>query len=124
MQQYFWLAVAGALGSLARYSLSYRIQTYAGLDFPLGTLFVNVVGCFLFGLIWSLCEERMLITPGTRVILLSGFMGAFTTFSTFGFETAQMLRSGQWNTLVQNIVLQVVLGLLAVLVGLSLGRKV
>ena len=90
------LAVAGAAGTLARYWLSGFVHRVCGASFPWGTLAVNVVGCLLFGFFWTLAEERMLISSQTRIVVLTGFMGAFTTFSTFAFETAQMLSDAEW----------------------------
>jgi CrcB protein len=89
------LALAGATGTLARYWLSGFVQR-SNLTFAWGTLAVNGLGCFLFGLVWALAEERLLISGETRIILLAGFMGAFTTFSTYMFETRQMLAASEW----------------------------
>lgn len=124
MSRYLLIAIAGGLGALARYEVSLRVQTEFSSDFPIGTLAVNVLGCFLFGLIWSMSEERMLLSVEARTILLSGFMGAFTTFSTFGFETSTFLRLGQWTSAFQNIALQLILGLSAVLLGGAIGRRI
>lgn len=123
LRHYLLICLAGGLGSLARYECSLRLQSKFDRDFPLGTLFVNVVGCFLFGLVWTLGEEKMRFSPETRTILLSGFMGGFTTFSTFGFETASYLRTGQWTAALQNISLQVFLGIVAVIAGMAVARK-
>src|SRR3990172_253106 len=75
------LALAGSLGTLARYGLAGLVHRYDGASFPWGTLAVNVTGCFLVGLLAALFESRWPVTGETRVILLVGFMGAFTTFS-------------------------------------------
>lgn len=123
LRHYLLICLAGGLGSLARYECSLRVQSKFDRDFPLGTLFVNVVGCFLFGLVWTLGEEKMRFSPETRTILLSGFMGGFTTFSTFGFETTSYLRTGQWTAALQNISLQVLLGIVAVIAGMAMARK-
>ena len=79
-------------------------------------------GAWLFGVVWSLAEERMLISGATRSVLLVGFMGAFTTFSTFAFETGQMLDDSQWLTAAANLLAQNVLGVALVLVGMAVGR--
>lgn len=117
-----WLAVAGAIGTIARYGLSGLVQKYCGASFPWGTLAVNALGCFLFGLIWTLAEERLIIGGETRFIILTGFMGAFTTFSTFAFETGEFLRDSEWVWAFGNILMQNVLGLVALFLGFSLGR--
>src|SRR5579862_2618933 len=86
-----WLAVLGAVGTLSRYALDGILQKYCGASFPWGILVVNLVGCFAFGLVFPLAEERKLIGSDTRQIILTGFMGAFTTFSTFTFQTTDFL---------------------------------
>jgi CrcB protein len=116
------LALAGALGTLARYGLGGLVQRLRDGEFPLGTLAVNCTGCFLFGVVWSLAEERMLIRGETRAIVLIGFMGAFTTYSTYAFETAEMLRDSEWWLAAANLALQNVLGITCVFLGLAAGR--
>jgi CrcB protein len=83
---------------------------------------INVTGCLLFGLIWTLAEDRLLISPQARVVALTGFMGAFTTFSTFAFETSQLLGGAEWFRALGNVVLQNVVGVAAVMLGFALGR--
>ena len=116
------LAVAGAVGTLARYGLQGAVQRLAGMEWPVGTLAVNLLGAFLFGVIWPLAEERLVISPETRGVVLVGFMGAFTTFSTFAFETGQLMRDAQWAAAMGNIMAQNIFGIGLFLVGLSLGR--
>lgn len=122
MQKLLWMALAGALGTLARYLLSGLVQRLNGTSFPWGTLAVNGLGCLLFGLVWSLAEEGLAISGETRMIVLAGFMGAFTTFSTLIFETGGMLRDTQWGLAVVNMGGQVAVGLLALFIGLAGGR--
>jgi fluoride exporter len=122
MTKLAWLAAAGALGTLARYGVGGVVQRALGGAFPWGTLVVNAVGCLLFGLVWALAEERMVISGETRAILLVGFMGAFTTFSTFAFETSAMLRDAEWSFAVVNVLSQNVLGIACFFAGLALGR--
>jgi CrcB protein len=118
------IAVAGAMGSLARYGLGSFVQRAAGVGFPWGTTTVNIIGCLLFGLIWSLAEHRLELGGSFRVFALVGFMGAFTTFSTFQFETAQLLRDSQWLMACGNLLLQNSVGLLAVVGGMALGKLI
>ncbi|MBI3866529.1 MAG: fluoride efflux transporter CrcB [Planctomycetia bacterium] len=118
------LAAAGAAGTLARYWVAGAVQRLCGEAFPWGTLVVNVSGCLLFGIVWTLAENRLVISPQTRFVVLTGFMGAFTTFSTFAFETTQMLADSEWIRAMGNIVLQNVVGIAAVLVGFAVGRFV
>jgi CrcB protein len=118
------LALAGALGSLARYGLAGVVQRAFDGGFPFGTLAVNVLGCMLFGVVWTLAEERLVISGETRFVLLVGFMGAFTTFSSYAFETGAMLRDAEWSMAIANIVAQNVLGITSFFVGVALGRLV
>lgn len=122
MQKLLLIGLAGALGALARYGFGGLVQRYAGVTFPWGTFVVNIIGAFLFGFIWSLVEQRLVISVETRVIILSGFLGAFTTFSSFMFETSSLIGEAQWGLAVLNVVGQVILGLMAMFLGLAAGR--
>jgi CrcB protein len=122
MTKLAWLAGAGALGTLARYGVGGVVQRAFGGAFPWGTLVVNALGCLLFGLVWALAEERLVISGETRLVLLVGFMGAFTTFSTFAFETSAMLRDAEWSFALANVLSQNVLGIVCFFAGLALGR--
>jgi len=119
-----WIALlsAGALGAATRYGLSGWIQSTSGSRFPWGTLAVNLLGCLLFGLILTLLEGRFMISPTLRIAVLTGFLGAFTTFSTFGFENAQLFSQGEWTFGMLNLILQPAAGLLCFLLGQSLAR--
>ena len=117
------LAVAGALGTLARFGVSGLAQKFSTEEFPTGTLVVNALGCFLFGLVWMLAEERLLISGETRFIILTGFMGAFTTFSTFAFETTSLMRDSEWLLSAANVLAQLVLGVALILAGMFVGRQ-
>ena len=103
MPKLLWLGIAGGLGALARYGLSTVVQRTSGAVFPWGTLVVNVLGAFVFGLIWSLVENRLVMGVEMRVILLTGFLGGFTTFSSFMFETAALMTDGQWGLAALNL---------------------
>jgi CrcB protein len=116
------IALAGAAGTLARYGVSSLAYRVCGENFTWGTLAVNVLGCFLFGWVWMLAEDRLVISPATRAIVLIGFMGAFTTFSTFAFETNQFLRDEQWWQAAGNLLIQNTLGLISVSLGFLVGR--
>lgn len=117
-----WLFLAGGIGALARYSLAGIAQRVYGGELPVGTLVVNLLGCLLFGFVWSLAEERLVISGEARFLILTGFMGAFTTFSTFAFESSALLRDSQWFLATGNILLHNVVGILAVLAGMAVGR--
>jgi len=122
VQKLVLIALAGAAGAVARYLLGGLVHRLFGAGFPWGTLAVNVVGCFLFGLVWALGEERMLFGSEARLIVLVGFMGAFTTFSTFAFETTEMLRNAEWLAAAGNLVGQNAAGLGAVVLGFAAAK--
>lgn len=121
-QQLVLMAIAGTLGTLSRYWLSGFVQRLCGVGFPWGTLVVNVLGCLFFGFVWTLSEEWHAFTDRSRLVILTGFMGAFTTFSTFAFDTAEMLAHADWWRAVANLLLQNVVGIAAVLVGFAIAR--
>jgi len=111
----------GFLGALARYGLSGLVQRHVSLTtFPYGTLVVNLVGCLLIGAIVGLAESRQLFGPELRTFVLIGILGAFTTFSTFGYETFSMLRDHEYLRATANVGVHVVLGLALVWLGHAL----
>jgi CrcB protein len=116
------LGVAGGVGTLLRYGISLLAQRLAGTAFPWGTLAVNVLGCLMFGWIWTLATERRMIGVEARVILLTGFLGGLTTFSSYAFESTDAFRRGSWTAGAINMLLQNMLGLAAVMAGVALGR--
>ncbi|MBI5562969.1 MAG: fluoride efflux transporter CrcB [Deltaproteobacteria bacterium] len=117
-----WIALAGLIGTLARWWFSGAVQRATGGIFPWGTFAVNMAGCFLFGAVWSVAEERMLISPALRIVILAGFMGAFTTFSSYMFETVSLMRDSQWFYAFGNVMLQNVTGLSCMALGLAAGK--
>ena len=122
LQKLTLLALAGAFGTLARSWLSGFVQRIDGVTFPWGTATVNIVGCFLAGLLWALFENRWPPSGETRTIILVGFMGAFTTFSAFILESGELLRSSEWLYAAGNVVMQTGLGFVALFVGAALAR--
>ncbi len=112
------------MGTLARYGLSGWVQRLGDFTFPWGTMTVNLLGCFLFGLVWSWAEGRLWVTGELRTIILAGFMGGFTTFSSFAFESSVLLRDGQWMLLIVNLSVQNLVGVAAVVAGLAAGRLI
>jgi CrcB protein len=116
------LALAGALGTLARYWLTGAVHRITRETFPLGTLVVNVAGCFLIGLVMQMVREHASFGPETRVIVVVGLLGGFTTFSAFGYETMELLRGGAWGPAVINVCGNVLLGLSGVWLGSVAGR--
>jgi len=124
IEKTLWLAVAGACGTLARYGLAGMVHRWLGSSFPWGTAFVNILGCLLFGLFWAAVSERGLVSPGTRTIILVGFMGAFTTFSTFVAETGRLLSDSELLMAFANVAFQMVIGVGMFFLGLAIGRTV
>jgi CrcB protein len=123
MERVLLVGAGGFLGSVLRYLLGGWIdRARAGWTFPLETLIINVVGCLLIGLLAGLSEARGIFTGSTRAFLLIGFLGGFTTFSTFGYETFQLIRDAQWSAAAASAVLQVGLGIGGVWAGDTLAR--
>jgi CrcB protein len=110
------VALGGALGSILRYLVNAYAQSIAN-GFPLGTLLVNVVGCFVIGFLSHLAEERGMFEDPTRALMFVGILGGFTTFSSFGNETLRLFRNDQLFLALTNIGANLILGLLAVWAG-------
>jgi CrcB protein len=116
------IGLAGLLGTLARYALSGFIARRFGETFPTGTLVVNIVGCFLAGFLFYLMQERFLVNDIVRTAIMIGFLGGFTTFSSFGLQTFTLLRDGEMGLATMNVLVSNVVGLLTVWAGYSLAR--
>ncbi len=111
------LAAAGAVGTLARYGISGWAQRLGRETFPLGTLAVNLIGCFAIGAVMYLVRDRQLLGPEERTVIVVGALGGFTTFSAFGYETLELIESGSVTAAATNVLVSVVGGLLAVWLG-------
>lgn len=122
MVNVFWIALAGALGSVSRYGLSTLTHNTLGWGYPWGTTVVNVLGCFLFGLVWAMTKENTWLDGETRTIILVGFMGAFTTFSTFIFEIDKLLKDAKYLTAGIDIAVQLTVGFALLMCGIKLGK--
>jgi CrcB protein len=122
MVKFAWLLVAGALGAFSRYAFAGLVQRHASAAFPFGTLAVNLVGCLLAGLLLEVMERQVTIAPEIRTALMVGFMGAFTTFSTYMVETAALLREGEWAFASLNFAAHNLGGFAALLIGTALAR--
>jgi fluoride exporter len=121
-QKLLLIALAGALGTLARYGLGGLVQEHTGKVFPWGTVVVNLLGCLIFGILWASLKERWSISGEMQAIIFVGFMGAFTTFSTFIFETKGLLSDAEWLPAIGYFTVHNLGGLVAFLAGLALGR--
>ena len=112
------IGVGGFVGAIARFWLSGRVQDLSGsIGFPYGTLVINLVGCFLLGVLSYLIDVRGMFTPEVRSLLIVGLLGAFTTFSTFSMETFNLLAAGESVRALLNISSSVIFGLAAVWAG-------
>lgn len=116
------IAAGGALGSLSRYGLGLAVQNAVPTEFPWGTIAVNLLGCFLFGVVTGLIERGNVLPPHSEMALLVGFMGAFTTFSTFAFHNTLFLQEGRLAWLAANLILQNVAGIALLIAGLAIAR--
>src|SRR3989440_13045709 len=119
MDRYLMVLIGGGFGALARYVLGAEIAARAGGRFPLGTLVINVTGSFLIGLLMTLLTERFQPHPNWRLLLVVGFLGGYTTFSSFEWETYSAVRAGGRLIGLLNVVASVLLGYVAVWLGLS-----
>ena len=119
---YVYISAGAIIGANLRYLVGLWASQRWGAGFPYGTLLVNVIGCLLIGLFYGLGATRLNITPELRLFFAVGFLGAFTTFSSFGYESISMLRSGDLLLGVLNIAANNLAGLLAVVIGLWLAR--
>lgn len=121
LQKILLVGAGGAIGALLRYAIAGLTHRYVGATFPWGTLVVNVIGCFVIGLMWA-ASERTTFSPALRIFIFTGTLGAFTTFSTYGLETINLLRDGEIGLGVANLLLSNVVGLGAVVVGFFVAR--
>lgn len=121
-QKYLLLCIAGAAGTLTRFWVGGVVQRLAGDSFPLGNFLVNITGCLFFGLVYAVVENRSGLPGDMRLYVLTGFMGAYTTFSTYMFESVALMQNGQWLAGMANIGGQTLLGLACIVAGLALGR--
>lgn len=120
----FLVGAGGFAGSVLRYWASGLCFRLFGPAFPFGTLFVNVIGCLLIGVVDFLVEERQAIPAQVRLLVMTGFLGGFTTFSTFGNETMALVRGGSYRLALYNVVASVALGLGAVVIGRAMAKVV
>lgn len=116
------IGAGGFAGAIARFVVGQVVTARLGVLLPYGTLVVNVSGCFLLGLVLGLLAATSVPSPSVRALVATGFLGAYTTFSTFGVETVLLVEEGSWLLAGAYVFLSVVLGLAATVAGLALGR--
>jgi CrcB protein len=122
MDRLLWVCLGGAVGSGARYLVSQAALSFLGSSFPYGTLTVNVIGSFLIGLIQHVGLNSTLLSPTLRILLTTGVMGGFTTYSTFNYETLQFVAEGDWHLGILNITATVMACLVAGALGVASGQ--
>jgi len=117
------IGIGGFVGAVARYGIAVWIGQRWGRIFPLGTFVINISGSFLIGLLMTLMAERFTENPQWRLLLVVGFLGAYTTFSTFEYETGALLKDSEWLFAGLNMVLSVFVGFVALKLGEVLARS-
>ncbi|GGH15825.1 fluoride efflux transporter CrcB [Silvibacterium dinghuense] len=120
--KFLWIAIGGALGSIARYLVGLWIYERMGTRFPYGTFLINITGCFIIGFVLTFLDARMSLSPTWRLIIPVGFVGAYTTFSTFEYETLRLAQHGQAGTALLYIASSVILGYAGVWFGQAVAR--
>jgi fluoride exporter len=124
MQNVLIVGIGGFLGAIARYVVALWIGQKWGRVFPLGTFIINVSGSFLIGLVMPLFTERFMVNPQWRLFFAVGFLGAYTTFSTFEFETGGLIRDGEWTLATLNVVGSVLAGFIALKLGDVIAKSI
>ena len=124
MIKWLSLALGGLAGTFARYALAGVVYRIFGTDFPYGTLAVNLSGCFLIGFLATLADEKFLLGPNLRLLLMIGFCGAFTTFSTFILETFNLMRDGEMLRAFMNVLVSVIAGFFIFWIGMLIAKLI
>lgn len=123
MDKYLFIGFGGVLGAISRYWLGLGIAGLAAPGFPWGTFIINLSGCFLLGLFLTFSQEKLEIDPRLRLGLATGFLGAYTTFSTFSVETLAFLNQGYWVQGITYVIASVILGIILVWLGMATARS-
>ena len=124
ISNYLIIGLGGFFGSVARYMVALWIGQRWGRIFPLGTFAVNVSGSFLISLLMSLFAEKYMVNPQVRLFLAVGFIGAYTTFSTFEYETGNLVKDGEWAIALANVILSVIAGFVALKLGEFIAKSI
>lgn len=118
------IGIGGFVGAVTRYGMAVWIGQRWGRSFPFGTFVINITGSFLIGLLMTLMTERIIENPQWRLLLVVGFLGAYTTFSTFEYETGALLKDGEWLYASLNVVLSVAVGFIALKLGEVIAKSI
>lgn len=124
MRVLVWIAVFGTLGCWARYGQSLLVQSLSGREFPLAVMSVNIAGSFIMGFLAIATMQRLALTPALRIGLLTGFLGGYTTFSSFELETLLLVENGQTAKAVLYVALSVGVGFVGIVLGALLARRI
>lgn len=118
------VGVGGFVGSVARYLVAILFSSQVSSVFPFATLTVNIVGCFLIGILFAVSDRGDVLSPEWRILLTTGFCGGFTTFSTFSYESLRLMQDGEYLYLGAYVFVSVFVGLAATYVGIMLVRSI
>ena len=124
MKQLVFIAIGGSIGAILRYILSTFINKLNLSSFILGTLMVNVIGCFLAGITFAYFEKNIMNVKHLELFFITGILGAFTTFSAYGIECAKYIEAGNINHMILNILVTNILGLAMVFLGIYIGKSI
>jgi len=122
MDKVLWISIGAVLGANLRYWVGDWAAQRFGSSFPYGTLLINLSGSFLLGLIVSMSMENFIIDPRLRLLLTIGFLGSYTTFSTYAYESIALISQGQWGLGLFNLLGSSLLGALFAILGIWLGK--
>ena len=124
MTRVFLVGLAGALGTICRYTIGLWARSALGTQLPYGTLIVNVVGCFLIALVSQLAVSTTFVPPALRLTLTTGFLGGLTTYSSFNYETTELFRTSAWGPAMANVASTFFGCFLAGVAGLAVARRI
>jgi CrcB protein len=117
------VAFGGSLGAVARYLIATAVAARTGGEWPLGTFIINMTGCFAIGFFLTLATERLTLNEGWRFFFPIGFVGAYTTFSTYEYETVRLVQSGAWGRALSYVLASTVIGFFAVVLAMWTARR-
>jgi fluoride exporter len=123
MKEFIYVFIGGGLGSLVRFTLSKWVNVFHNSNFPFGTFTINIIACFVLGLVIGLADQKHLLTPASRLFWAVGFCGGFSTFSAFSSETVALFQQGQNSTMLLYIFLSVVVCMTATFGGLFVAER-
>jgi fluoride exporter len=122
--KYFMVGIGGFIGAIARFWIGVYVGQRMGTKFPYATFMINISGCFMVGVIMTILTEKTHLGPNWRYLIPIGFIGAYTTFSTFEYETLRALQDGQFTAGLLNVFLSVIIGFAMVWAGVIVGRAI